>query len=236
MALHLLMPEYSQEARDEVRRLKANGLSYQEISRLTGHNRTTILRWCDPLQAARQLQISREAKRRRKKPCPRCGRLKGYEASEDAVCTVCANHQNKKWTRENVIKAIQLWAEEHDGKPPRSTDWNYKSSHKRDRRFPTITSVYGPTCAFKSWADAIEAAGFPRPRVGRPPRVPKFPGGKPRLRQRDFEAALIKLRQYHKKRGIWPRPEEMFGTYMTFRRAKVSWDEALALAAKENDV
>lgn len=64
------------------------------------------------------------------------------------------------WTRESIIEAIQRWAREHDGVPPRAKDWRAASD-----TYPhtaTVTSgIY-----FSKWSDAIEAAGFPRPSIG----------------------------------------------------------------------
>lgn len=71
--------------------------------------------------------------------------------------------RQRKWTKETVIKAIQDWAAEH-GRPPTSPEWHNASP---DGKYPCFRSVYGPEAEgrpFPKWADAIEAAGFPRPR------------------------------------------------------------------------
>jgi repressor LexA len=72
----------------------------------------------------------------------------------------------RRWTRENIIEAIRLWASEH-GQPPGARDWN---QGKQGPRFPATMSVYrsGGSLSqpFSSWAEAIEAAGFPKPRIG----------------------------------------------------------------------
>lgn len=81
------------------------------------------------------------------------------------------------WNRETVIAAIQEFARRY-GRPPVATDWNVayakaRGLHEKVERFyedgcyPHTNTVYGTTGVFKSWADAIEAAGFARPLPGR---------------------------------------------------------------------
>jgi len=59
-----------------------------------------------------------------------------------------------RWTPEAVIRAIKMWARD-TGHAPTANEWA-----KADPQHPTST-----TCAriFGSWADAIAAAGFPKP-------------------------------------------------------------------------
>lgn len=61
------------------------------------------------------------------------------------------------WTREQIIEAIQAHAREH-GYPPVASEWAL-----HDERRPSREDAKR---AFGSWADAVEAAGFPRPRRG----------------------------------------------------------------------
>src|SRR5262245_31529878 len=56
-----------------------------------------------------------------------------------------------KWTREDIICAIQMWAEEN-GKPPWSNDWK-----KTGGDWPNNSTV---ATRFGSWNKAIKAAGF----------------------------------------------------------------------------
>lgn len=75
-----------------------------------------------------------------------------------------AGSPKRTWTRETIIEAIQRWAHEH-GAPPASTDW-----FKRVDDYPSTSMV--KRLFDGSWADAVEAAGFPRPhRGGRKPRT-----------------------------------------------------------------
>lgn len=64
-----------------------------------------------------------------------------------------------KWSQDGVVRAIQRWAAQH-GAPPRGTDWMRAGQEWPSRG--TVVHLFG------SWASAVEAAGFPRPRPGRP--------------------------------------------------------------------
>jgi hypothetical protein len=100
--------------------------------------------------------------------CESCGRPTfGEGGKKSRFCKGCYKHP-KKWTRETIIEAIQRWNREY-GHPPVSTDWL-----RAGEWWPSRTQVYGfhrfgekkyPN-PFPKWADAIEAAGFPRPQVG----------------------------------------------------------------------
>ncbi len=116
---------------------------------------------------------SKERKKRYGNSCVDCGaRTDGSNGRAKASerCKACRIvYQEtvlKQWTRERVIDAIQLFAREN-GRPPSASDWNHAG---RDRRYPAATSCYSTTprstSPFRTWADAIEAAGFPRPLVG----------------------------------------------------------------------
>lgn len=66
--------------------------------------------------------------------------------------------RQRKHTRESIIAAIQEHAAEH-GLPPTG------------KQMTTI--AFAATRTFGSWADAVEAAGFPRPKRGRKPGSPR---------------------------------------------------------------
>jgi transposase len=104
--------------------------------------------------------------------CVDCGKRTDGSNGRTTVperCKVCrTTYQRtvlKHWTRERVIEAIQLFAREN-GRPPLSSDW----AHARDSRYPVAGSCYRSTSRstspFRTWADAVEAAGFPRPVSG----------------------------------------------------------------------
>lgn len=151
-------------ARQEVENLHALGLRKSTISRLTGVHRSTIGVWLDPDAAVKQ----KERRIRYRKPCPRCGTPmdgSGGYASSPTLCKDCAGircHEQRYWTSERIIKSIQRWASER-GQPPSARDW-LVFPHKGFPGVPTVQREFG------TWAAAIEAAGFPRPKVGHYPR------------------------------------------------------------------
>lgn len=96
--------------------------------------------------------------------CERCGaRTDGSNgrAHAPSLCAACfrqRQREERRWTPEAIVAAIQTWAEEH-GRPPRShPDWtNAGPDHPASA---TVQYVFG------LWADAVEAAGLPRPFAG----------------------------------------------------------------------
>lgn len=123
----------------------------------------------------------RERKRRYQGVCIDCGGPtqggdgRGPKASRR--CASCARKfqiDQRYWTRERVIDAIQRFAREN-GRPPYATDW----SHAPGAGYPFASQVYRGSRSqknspFASWADAIEAAGFPRPLTGQYPRTDEW--------------------------------------------------------------
>lgn len=86
-----------------------------------------------------------------------------------------ARHHNHKWAERRVIAAIRLYHIVY-GRPPRASDWNLQHSFSMGhsqyelklerwnaREWPTANTVQR---VFGSWANAIEQAGLPRPRIG----------------------------------------------------------------------
>jgi len=79
-------------------------------------------------------------------------------------CRDCDVARKKTWTQQAILDAIRLWAREHDGVPPSAAEWLGGTRQEHDIRFPYCSVVQRE---FGSWANAIEAAGFPRPHRGR---------------------------------------------------------------------
>jgi hypothetical protein len=114
-------------------------------------------------------------------------------------CSAAERSAAKQWTRETVVDAIRRWATSHHGNPPTATDWLHADPLNG---YPHASSVYSvPSAPFRKWADAIEAAGFPRPRVGQHKRIPLTRG-------RNGQAAAV--RNERKRRGEMPAATREF--------------------------
>lgn len=79
------------------------------------------------------------------RPSPRCG--------------PCSVEANRIWDHGSIIETIQEFARIH-GRPPLSTEWLRRGVVEPQIYVFTVQKVFG------SWANAIEAAGFPRPVMG----------------------------------------------------------------------
>ena len=159
------------ELRDQACRLRDEGLGYSLISRELDVPYSTVKRWTDAEYAERQRAVSRAVKERYRGTCIDCGRpTNGSNGpnTASAYCLHCApNAYYKVWTRERIIDAIRRYAY-LNGRPPRAHDWKRADPING---FPCFSNVYkntgAPNAPFDNWADAIHAAGFPRPDVGR---------------------------------------------------------------------
>jgi len=158
-----------------VKRVYSQGNGYKRTARIVGCSGTTVRRIVLPEYAERSRIDARANKRRRTGICRECGgktRYNGRGKATSGLCAACnyrLAHELRCWTRETVIAAIQEWAREHGGLPPTATEWQRRS---RGQRYPAAGTVYGKRSGlFDSWADAIEAAGFPRPAIGRRRKV-----------------------------------------------------------------
>ncbi len=125
--------------------LRAQGLLYREIADALNQKLQTVHTWFADPDLARQ-----KARRERYAGvCERCGATtvgSGGYGSAGKVCKACIG-----WTEEQIIKAIQNWAEEHGGVPPSCTDWrNAGDGH------PSKAAV----CDRLGWNTALLRAGF----------------------------------------------------------------------------
>lgn len=152
------------EIKAEIVRLRKN-LSIPHVARLVGCSEQQVRYWGNEEYRKASQASSRAAKGRRRKPCPGgCGRtILSYSTTCNA-CHAAARRESfiPTWSAERVVEAIRLWAAEHGGVQPTSTDF----LNTTDPRFPAPTAVYRPKgpyryCApFESWNEAIAAAGF----------------------------------------------------------------------------
>lgn len=123
----------------------------------------------------RDLATSRRLKELYRGKCIDCGGATSWGggsspgAGPSERCAACRKVYErtvlKVWTAETVIAAMRRWADAHDGRAPTAIEW----MHARDG-YPAAATVYSHSGSpFGSWGEALEAAGFPRPRQGQRP-------------------------------------------------------------------
>lgn len=160
-----------QQRAAQVAELRAQGLTYRQIATQLGisrsHANALVLDPDGSQDHARKQSYGRLC-------ANGCGRYtNGGDGPGKAsrYCNHCApGIYLRKWTRENIIAAIQEWARRH-GHPPSSTEWVNRTVADDGYEFPPRSAVYDSSNGnrnppFAQWADAIEAAGFPRPYQG----------------------------------------------------------------------
>lgn len=140
---------------------------------------------------------------------------------------------SRKWSRDEILAAIRLWAEGHDGKPPRFTDWG---SAGRPAEMPPSSAVLRE---FGKWGDAIEAAGFARPPLGGIPD-PHLPAlCRATLQEWEAGASVEELARKHgvsewtinvRLRRANGEPPHVVGVRERVRRRAIhaGWDEGLS--------
>jgi transposase len=146
--------KYSPETIQRAHELHELGASVRLIHRMIGVPEPTLRRWLFPEVRERGLQKSRQYKAKHRGSCIDCGKSVWMTSDRCAACSQEHYRKTKRWTREAVIQAIKDWNEEH-GHPPTTTEWLYASN-----THPGATSVYGSYAEFRTWNEAIEAAGL----------------------------------------------------------------------------
>jgi transcriptional regulator with XRE-family HTH domain len=147
----------------EVKQLRAQGLTQKDVGTRLGISRS----YSSELERDPKGATSRARKDSYARPCVDCGRpVSGADGPNNLPkrCESCRDtylHEHKRWTRGAIIDAIQRFAAVR-GRAPTVAEWQRANPRKG---YPAAWSVY--SLEFKSWADAIEAAGFPRPTRGR---------------------------------------------------------------------
>jgi hypothetical protein len=166
----------AKRARQAARLKEREGLNAREIAYRMGISKTYAF---DLLNDPEGLKV-KARKESYRGICEVCGAFtNGADGPTRAprFCNHCAPAAyHLKWTKERVVEAIQRWAKIF-GRPPLSTEWLH-GQVVDGYEFPANSSVYDShndrsyPC-FNNWADAIEAAGFPRPHRGRYERTPE---------------------------------------------------------------
>jgi hypothetical protein len=153
---------------EQARELHEKGYTVNQIAARINVQPQTARRYVDPAYDERIYQREKKRKLRYGGTCAVCGKRTSYSGRKTTGSELCAEHSRrhqKYWTRERIIEAIQKWAKVH-GNPPSSADWNATLSKvERGKEYPAAGTVFQRGGPFASWADAIEAAGFPRPKV-----------------------------------------------------------------------
>lgn len=159
----------NRERYEEAVRLRAAGWSVGRVADALNLPTSTAWRWLDPEYNERQKQRSRDLKETYRGTCRECGGTTsgcngpGRAAELCGDCSRQKQRDNKIWTRDTVLDAIRRFAAEH-GRPPTAYEWLYRPGPG----YPYVNSVMGSgNQPFAKWADAIQAAGFPRPGYGR---------------------------------------------------------------------
>lgn len=139
--------------------LRARGMPYRKIAERLAISTS----YASNLVNDPDGELARARKRNYGRNCEICGaRTNGSDGMFKAprICGRCWNqkrHEERHWSPERILAAIRAWAAEH-GRPPGAREWR----HTR----PTAPTTNTVVREFGSWANAIEAAGFPRPRSG----------------------------------------------------------------------
>lgn len=154
-----------------IRCLQRCGLTHREIAAEMGWTISTVRNLLFDPDGSKQ----RARRRRYQGECVDCGAPtdgSNGRAFAPQRCRACnTKHQKdaRRWTQGAVIAALQAWAKTH-GKPPTSADWIRSGGDEHPARTTVYASNEHYTAPFPSWAAAVEAAGFPRPKPGRPTR------------------------------------------------------------------
>jgi hypothetical protein len=164
-------PEQTRVAVDLLR----EGLIGEQIAERMGISRSRVYELLnDPLGTK---TAARKARGQRRcldcgTPCNTNGRV-----SEPAVrCKACARARQSadaKWQAPQIIEAIQRWAAEHGGVPPKATEWNAGAYAHPDYLRGDWPAYNTCSYRFGTFNEAVKAAGFtPFRELGGQPRRP----------------------------------------------------------------
>jgi transposase len=141
------------------RRLQTEGLIIRDIAKEMGISRS----YASALINDPDGSHDRERKKGYRGTCEDCGGHTSWKkGGSSRFCHKCAARNTRYWTNERVIEAILRFAE-LNGRRPVATEWLSKGHGVNGDGYPNTGTVMAH---FGSWANAIEAAGFPRPQLG----------------------------------------------------------------------
>ncbi len=148
----------------------------------------------DPEYAERSRELSRQAKQRRRGICEVCGAETKYNGiginGASRICATCSHekqHEERKWTRERIIRAFQRFHAE-TGRVPRTSDKiglyesqvaRFSGTRIREMEQAQELGLILPPHQFVkrefgSWDAGLAAAGMPRSRGGTPTHRKRF--------------------------------------------------------------
>ena len=199
----------------ELRRLLALGFTASQAARQMGIS----LSYVRALRSDPSGKKDRDRKRSYGGTCERCGRTtdgSNGRSKAPQLCISCSRirqGEEAHWTQELILHRIREWHRLF-GRPPLSTEWLLRTSGYVSDNLDEEGFVYWPNTGtvlnlFGTWANAIEAAGFPRP-----PRAYVRPHGW-WTRERCLEAVrewelqhneLPSSSEWHKKDATGGRP------------------------------
>jgi transposase len=167
--------------KEQARALRQQGLLIKDIARQVPVPMPTLIRWLNPELEFRERARAKKAKFSQKRRCPTCKKKMSNNA---ALCRVCFHRQQKYWTSEKVVEAIQRWAIEQ-GAPPSYQEWLLSGPGH-----PALwTIISGNNPAFSSWSEALQAAGF-EPRKRRRKMTPLDRQARAKMRRKAREDAI----------------------------------------------
>lgn len=160
-----------------IAKMRRDGASLQSIGNRYGVSRERIRQIVAENfpEVNRAVNEERDERNRQLRVCPDCGGPKAISAQR---CRTCRTKRDTKWTQDEIIAAMQEFHRRY-GKTPSCTEWN--PSLARWRKQPDVAekfaadgcwpSVQTVMQRFGSWTAAVDAAGLPRNRAGRPARA-----------------------------------------------------------------
>lgn len=158
----------------QVRALRKKGFIYDQIAEKLGISKGYVNELIYDPDGSK----SKARKDSYRGTCRTCGaRTTGSNGKNAPI--YCNKHASRAyflvWSDSKIIAAIREWHFLH-GRTPVSTDWNRRVEGSPGqyvggprlkwtgkRRWPPLRAVQR---SFGSWSNAIEAAGFPRPKIG----------------------------------------------------------------------
>ncbi len=212
------------ERLEQINTLQEGGFNHRQIAHQLGISISQV-------RAVRNDPDGNKTRNRRERyqgVCENCGGKTdgsgGYHKAplRCAACHHQKQHEERYWTEERIIAAIQQFAAEH-GRRPLASEWQHVGQQKGT--YPNTGTVLH---VFGSWADGIEAAGYERPIQSQ-----YFVGDSHRrLGYRIPTDTYIARIRDNAENGVAPAAQDprLKNTYNCLFRRGIKWREACELA------